>query len=262
MIEEAIIIGGLLYQVDKAVKLDKSSTKKNIKAFTKIATAQNKMERCQENAFNRLAICAKRKNGILTCHLKLFKEQYKLMRQIQFKEGRGINELEKIEEIQDKINQYMFLPAVSNGKVMTDPQLMISFALRGIGGVMVKESEMNLKLARKNLAKANAVSAQIDSLCIALDGIARHAEIITELLEKLGMLYMKSIRRVTEILTENGLDVGRYSQQEIDAINLSVGITKMIYRIINTPLIDERGMIEQEAVKVVQDGQKLLEAIG
>lgn len=38
---------------------------------------------------------------------------------------------------------------------------------------------------------ASAVTAQIDSICIALEGITQHTMIITELLEKLGMLYMK-----------------------------------------------------------------------
>lgn len=249
------------YQVNKSMKIDEQATKKNIKAFTKTADAQNKLKKCQENAFNKLFINAKRKNGMLTCHLKMFQEQYSIIRKIQFKKGKGIEELERIEEIQDQLNKYVTLPAVSSGKQMTDSQFVISFALRGIGDQMIKDSEMNLKLASSNLSQANAISAQIDSMCIALDGLARHTEIITALLEKLGMLYMKSIKNISEILKRNGLDSNRYSEQDIDAINMSLLMTKLIYRIINTPMIDQNGTIEQESVKVIQEGQQLLDSI-
>ena len=263
MIVNLIALAGLFYQVDKSMKIDEEATKKNIKAFTKAANAQNKLEKCHENVFNKLSVNAKRKNGILTCHLKMFQEQYKVIRKIQFKKGKGIEELEKIDEIQGKLNQYVTLPAVASGKVMTDSQLMVSFVLRGgIGGLMIKDSEMNMKLASRNVSQANAISAQIDSICIALNGIAKHTEIITELLEKLGMLYMKSIKNISEILKKNGTDSDKYSEQDIDAINISLLMTKLIYRIINTPLIDENGMIEKESVKVIQEGQQLLDSIG
>ena len=127
---------------------------------------------------------------------------------------------------------------------MKNSQYAISFALMGIGGVMIKESKMNLKTASKNKAMASAVTAQIDSICIALEGITQHTMIITELLEKLGMLYMKSIKNISIILKNNGLDSENYSEDDINALNVSLSLTKLIYRIINTPLLDENGNIE------------------
>ena len=219
------------------------------------------MEKCEEETLKKLEINARRKNGILTCHLKMFQEQYEIIQKIQFKKGKGIDEIEKIDEIQDKIHQYLAIPAVSSGKVMTSPQLMISVALRGIGGQMVKDSERNLKLASLNLAKANAVSAQVDTISIALESIGRHADIVTELLEKLGMLYMKSIKHVKELLETNGVNENNYSDKDIDSINTSLVMTKLIFRIINTPLIDSEGRIEQESQKVIEEGNKLLQSI-
>ena len=155
----------------------------------------------------------------------------------------------------------MTLPAVVSGKAMTDSQLVVSIALRGIGGQMIQDSKNNLKLASANMSQANAVSAQIDSMCIALEGVTKHAEIITDLLEKLGMLYMRSIRNIAKILEENGMEPERYSDQDIEAINLSLVMTKLIYRIINTPMIDAEGKVEQESVKVIDEGKRLLEQI-
>lgn len=261
--EAGTALGVLLYkQVSESMNIDEQATKKNVKAFTKTADGQRKLKKCQEEVWDKLSVNAKRKNGILTCHLKMFQEQYKVIRQIQFKKGRGIEELEKMDEIQKKVNQYVTLPCVATGKIMTDPQLLVSLVLKGgIGGLMIADSKDNLKLSRRNMAMADAAAAQIDSVCIALNGIARHIEIMNELLEKLGMLYMKSVRNITAVLEKNGIDESNYSDQDIDAINTALIMTKLIYRIINTPVIDEDGMIEKESSNVVKEGQKLLESL-
>lgn len=261
MIFEAALLGTLGYRVSKSMKIDEQSVKKNVKAFTRTADAQKKLELYNERAFNALAVNAKRKHGILTCHLKMFQEQYEVIRTIRLKKGRGIEEIEKIEEIRCQVHQYVTLPAVVSGKAMSDSQLVVSIALKGIGRQMIQDSKNELKLASANMSQANAISAQVDSICIALEEISKHAEIVTELLEKLGMLYMKSIRNVERIINENGTSPERYSDQDIDAINMSLVMTKLIYRIINTPMIDAEGQIEQESAKVIEEGKKLLEEI-
>lgn len=262
MINEILLGTYLFGQVDKSMKIDDEAIKKNVKAFTRTAEAQRKLELHQKKTLDKIFINAKRKNALLICHLKMFQEQYKVIKQIQFETGVGIEELEKLDEIQEAINQYVALPAVASGKAMTDSQLAISFVLRGVGGLMIKDSEMKLKMASQNVSKANAIVAQIDSICIALDGIAQHTEIITALLEKLGMVYMKSIKNLAVILRENGLMAKQYSKKDIEAIRLSLLLTKLLYRIINTPIVDENGEIIQESRKVIQEGQSVLDMIG
>ncbi|MBQ9765839.1 MAG: hypothetical protein IJW18_06555 [Lachnospiraceae bacterium] len=261
MFESVALMGLLGAQVNKSMKIDEQATRKNAKAFTRTADAEYRLEQCQKNVYEKMEVNAKRKSAILTCHLKMFQVIYSDIRKIQFRRGRGIEELENIEEIQDKLSQGVNLPAVSSGRVMTDSQLLVSFALRGIGGLMIQESKMNLQVASRNLAKANAVSAQIDSVCIMLNGIAEHVEIVTGLLEKLGMLYIKSIKNVEKILNINGMEAERYSDADIEALNACLSLTKLVYRIINTPLVDENGVIEQESMKVINEGQNLLNKI-
>ena len=261
MINAITIIGGLYYYANEISKTEEKTVKKNIKAFSTMAHAEDRLKRSQKNAYDKLLVCAKRKDGILRCHLKMFKEQYTIIRKIEFKQGRGIEELKKIDEMQKQIEQYVPIPAISGRKEMTDSQMIISLALNGIGGTLLKDSKMDLKLASRNMAQANAVSAQIDSICIALDGISQHVEIITNLLEKLGMLYMKSIKNITEILKKNGLNPDLYSDKDIEAINMSLALTKLIYRIINTPLIDKDGRIEAESIKVIEEGNNILQSI-
>ena len=56
---------------------------------------------------------------------------------------------------------------------------------------------------------------------------------------------MKSIKNISIILKNNGLDSENYSEDDINALNVSLSLTKLIYRIINTPLLDENGNIEK-----------------
>lgn len=225
-----------------------------------MAEAEQKIKNSQERLYKRLVKNANRKYAVLTCHIKFFEEQFAVIRKIQFEEGRGIKEIKDIEGLSKQLEKSVALPAVSGGKAMKDTQLMVSFALGGIGGLMIQDSKMNLQLASRNLSKANAVSAQADSICIVMDGIGNHVEIVSELLAKLGVLYMKSIKNLESILKTNGLNADKYSDQDIDAINWSFDLTKIIYRIINTPLIDKDGEVERESIRVIQDGEKLLDS--
>ena len=266
LLESALLLGGALVgelcRANKSMKIDEAALRKNARAATKIAEAENKLKLKQDKTFAILAINAKRKHGILTCHINLFKEQYEILRKLNFEKGRGIEELENFNEIKNKLIHYVSLPSVSSGKIMTDSQLLISYVLKGgIGGLMIQESEMNSKLASRNMAQANTVEAQINSICIALDGLAQHVEIVTELLERLGMLYIKSIKHMSEIIKANGKDASKYTKRDIDDINTCVAMTKVIYRIINTPLVDANGEIEKESYIVIQNGQNYLDSI-
>lgn len=255
------LIGSLFTQVNKSIEIDERTMKKNIKAFTKMAEAENKLRQCQQRTVDKLMICAKRKSGILNGHVKMFKEQFEVIRKVEFKSGQGIEELERFDEISQKISHSISVVGAENRLGMSTQQTLISFALFGIGGLMIKESEMNLKMATKTVAQANAMAAQVDSICIALDGLARHSEIVTELLQKLGVMYIQSIRTISDIIKQNGTDCNKYSQMDIDSINVSLLLTKVIYRIINTPMVDENGEIEQESLKVIDEGNRLLQRI-
>lgn len=261
MFTELALLGGLLYQTNKASNMDEQALKKNIKASTKMAEAQYKVEQTQNHLIERLKINAIRKNAILSCHLKLFKEQYSVISQINFKDGRGIKQLKQIDTIDKQLTKYVSQPTVASGAIITEPHLMITFALGGIGGLLLVDSKQNLELAKRNMSQANAMAAQADALCIAYQGIANHIDIITDLLEKLGFLYIKSINTIKDILQKNGFDESKYSDNDLETINISMQLTKVIYKIIDTPAIDNNGVIEQKSIVAINSGQELLNKI-
>ena len=234
MIPEIITIPLLstLFDANKSMKIDEEATRKNVRAFKKIADSQYQVEMHQKQLFEKLSLNAKRKEAILQNHIKLFLKQYSVFHEVEFERGRGIEELEIIDEIQQQLTQNVSVPQLASGAVMNDTQLVINLALRGIGGLMIKESEMNLKVASQNLSKSNVVAAQGQTICIAMDGIGEKVQIITDLLQRLGALYMLSIRELERIVGKNGTDAKKYTQEDIDAINTSMYMTKLIYRII------------------------------
>lgn len=241
--------------------IDEKSMKKNIKAFTKMAEEEEKLKRINQETYNKLEVNAKRKQAILTCHMSMFSEKYSIIRKIQFAPGKGLKELAFLDNVQKELQMSLEIPALSGGVQLKDSQIIIALALGGIGRLMVMDSQVNQKIASKNMAQADAYSAQIDSMCIALEGIGRHIEIVTNLLEKLGMLYMKMIKQITFLLEANGMDGNNYSDEDIEALNLSLITTKVIYGIINTPMIDSSGTIMSESMRIIKEGQDLLERI-
>ena len=81
-----------------------------------------------------------------------------------------IEEIEKIDAIQNQIKQYVELPAVTSGMIMKNSQYAISFALMGIGGVMIKESKMCDKFTDdKEYAKVELSKCGSSVLCLELN---------------------------------------------------------------------------------------------
>lgn len=259
-----VVAGALIasiYNINKSIKLDEEAVRKNSKAFTRIADAQRSVEIHQDELFRKMKINATRKGAILKCHLRKFQDIYKTINQINFKEGKGIQEIYCINDIQTQLTRYVVEPKVASGLYMTDSQAVISVALHGITGYMVKDSQANLELASQNRSKANAVGAQAESICIALDGIAERVVMCTELLQKLAAVYMKGINHLQELLDGNGIDESKYTDNDVAAINTCLMQTKLIYRIINTPLIDNEGKLTTESMKIIQEGQRYLAQI-
>lgn len=241
--------------------VEKEANLINYKAGGKIASAKNSVEKQQQELVNNMMINAKRKNALINYHLKLFQEQYQIIRKIEFKKGEGLKELEKIDAIKDALVTYRELPTIANEKAMTDGQYLASWVLLGIPGLAIKEAKAELNVAQRNMSKANAYASNVKTYAIMFEGLNQHISIITSLLERLGILYLKSINHITEILKCNGLNGDAYSQQDIDDLNISLMMTKLVYRIINTKLIDENGKITSESLKVISESNQMLNEI-
>lgn len=261
---DLILLGGIGYtlkQTNNSFEMDEQSVKKNIKAATKVAEARLKIENAQKHLIERLQLNAIRKNAILNCHFNLFQKQYSMIEKIEFASGSGIQQLEYINLINQQLTKYVHQPAVISGTITSDSVQFITFALKGVGGLLVLDSKQNLELAKRNMSQANAVEAQADAICIAYNGISNHIDIVTDLLQNMGAIYMRVIKKLEEIFTRNGTTVEKYTNDDIFAINVSLKLTETIYAIIDTPVINKEGVIEKASINAINYGRELLNEI-
>lgn len=261
------LVGGAIFVAEftkawKADEIDKKSLAKNSKAFGRQAEAYEKVKIHRAKLFEKMQINAVRKNAILQCHINKFLEIYKVIDEYQLHKGLGIEEMERIEELKTQMNQRLDLPAIANGIAKSDTQLIVEYAVFGIGGLMMKEAKENAKLASRNMANANVVSAQADSICIFYDGLSERIQACTDILQKLAAQDIKALNFIESILNSKGKEENLYTKEDVDAINLCSELNILIYGIINTPIIDEKNEMTQASLDIIKKGQEYIEQLG
>ena len=260
------VLGGVFaLEIAKAWRADdveKEAMAKNSKAFGKQAEAKEKVRIHEANLFEKMKINAIRKKAILECHIKKFLDIYKVIDEYQLNKGLGIEEMEKIETLKTRMVQTVNLPSIASGLAKSDTQLIVEYAFFGIGGLMMKEAKENSKLASRNMANANVVSAQADSICIFYDGLSETIQACTEILQKLAAQDIRAINHIESMLERKGNNESLYSQSDVDAINLCSQLNILIYEIINTPLLDENNEITKESKAIISKGQEYLNQLG
>ena len=259
-IVEKFVLG--LAMAWKADDIEKTALAKNSKAFGKQAEAKEKVKIHRAHLFEKMQINATRKNAILQCHINRFIDVYKVIDEYKLNKGLGIEEMEKIESLKTQMIRTVNLPAVANGIAMSDTQFIVEFACFGVCGMIMKDAKENAKLASRNMANANVVVAQADSICIFYDGLSERIEACTDILQKLAAKDIIAINHIDSLLKCKGQDESLYTQQDVDAINLCSELNILIYQIINTPIIDENNEITKASMAIINRGQEYLKQLG
>lgn len=261
---ETVVGGILVSEIAKAWKADdlqKKSLAKNSAAFGKQAEAIRKIEIHEGALFEKMQINAVRKNAILQFHLQKFIDVYRMIAEYKLNDGLGIEEMKNIDFLKKQLKQEVSLPAIAKGIAKSDKKLIMEYSLYGLGGLLYKEAKENRKQASRNMANANVVAAQADSICMVLNGIAQRVQICTELLQKLAAKDIVALNYIEKLLEEKGCDEESYTQKDIDAINLCSELNILIFKIINTPLLDENNEVTKESKLLIEKGQYFLEQL-
>lgn len=257
--------GALITECIKAWKADdieNKSLEKNSKAFGRQAEAKERVNIHVANLYEKMQINAVRKNAILQYHIQRFLETYKVIDEYHLNKGLGIVEMEKIESLKTQISQSLSLPMIANGIAKSDTQLITEIAVLGIGGVIMKNAKENARLASRNMANANVVSAQADSICVFYDGLSERIQASTDILQKLAAQDILAINHIDSLIKSKGCNERLYTKKDVDAINLCSELNILIYDIINTPLIDENNEITQASLLIISKGQEYLKQLG
>ncbi|WP_160690080.1 hypothetical protein [Clostridium sp. C2-6-12] len=250
-----------IFNMIKADKNNEKADKINIKAFEKIEEAKINQKKYQENMDMSLEKLINRKKGILSTSIREFLEIYEKIMKIDFEEGDGIKELSMNMFAPEVVNELKNTVTTAVGNQLTTKQAIITYLFGGISGIIAKEAEMNLGVANIRKRQANVIEAHSETICIALNAIIQRCDRISEILAKLNLLFMKSIKTTGEIISQKGMNRLNYTKSDKEAIMTCINIASTIKKILDTKLFDEKGEITKQSIEAIQIGDQYLNEI-
>lgn len=260
-----MIIGGLtvaalastLYGADKSLKLDEQAFKKYAKAFEKSKEAELLIEKKAEFADKRLSNVAKKKRAIVNNTVPKFVEVYSQIQKVEMSNTQNINEFTLRKNVQELA--VIESLKISSKKDFTDKELVCGLVTKGLGKLMVMDSERNLSAANNQLRSANVAYSQAETISAVYDAIIERADRISKLLMGMNALFVKSIEQTSKTIEKNGLNVKNYSENEKGILMTCVNMALAISDIINVPVVDEKGIIVESAIETILTGEQYIQ---
>jgi ribosomal protein L9 len=248
---------GFIYNMLQADKNNANADKMNVKAFEKLAAAEEKKNQQERETRMSLEKLANRKRAILLTSMKDFIQTYEKIMKIDFQEGDGLKELSWTSLPLDLLQEMRSMASVA-GMQMTDSQAIATFIVGGISGFIKKESEFNVTAASMRRKQANVVESQVETICIALDAIKQRADTIAQLLAKLNFLFRKSIEITEKKIAERGNNRNQYSKQDKEYMMTCINFATTLKKILDTKLLDEDGEITVQSIEAIRIGEEYL----
>ncbi|HCO29791.1 MAG TPA: hypothetical protein DIT54_10505 [Lachnospiraceae bacterium] len=262
------------HDMSESNRLDERASEKTLKALNTKIDAEFEAKQAKIRADEAIKKLAQRKRAILSTSMKNFLEVFQTIKRINFVEGDGIKELDFfspsiIEET--KLAVDTSLKTTSNTEAIATLALMGATAGTAIiiganpliatavlSHSIKKDSEANYAQARAFMKMADVATSQAETMVVVCDGVIKRANSIAQVLSKLNLLFLKSIKNISEIIEKNGEDKRAYSPKEREELATCVNIASTIKKILDTPLLDQKGKIAMESLEAVQTGENFI----
>ena len=123
----------------------------------------------------------------------------------------------------------------------------------------VMDSERYLSAANSQVRSANVVYSQAQSVGEVYDAIVARADRISNLLMAMNALFVKSITETERVINANGLNVRNYSEYDKGVLMTCVNIAGAVSDIIDVPVVDEKGVLCDSALEMIETGENYIE---
>lgn len=263
---DPITLGKMIYDMHKSDQLNEQAEKKNMKAFGRLADAEIAQKETEEIMNNMVLRLTNRKRAILSSSMSDFLNIYEKLMKINFTESDGIRELNNFSpmiagELHTQILLVRNLPQMPT----LTKNVAVGFLVGGLAGAVtssiVDDAQRNLDMARLQAKQADAVVQHLKGVRLAYEAITERARLMTDVLTKLNILFVKSIRHTNSIIDERGLDKHNYSLEDRKALATCVNLAGAVKDILDAPIIDKNGEITQKSLETIQFGEQCLRAI-
>ena len=247
--------------LNKASSNNERAERMNAKAFNRMGEAQRHLMVQRSQTEKALIKLANRKKGIMASSFKRFVELYEQVIRIDVLDNsENVELLGKILERFD-VQEMKSMVAVS-GMAMTEQELvftmLFSFKHGGILGSILKDSEINMQIASMRKKQANAVAMQSENEEIALKEIYDQAEAVSDVLAKLNLLFLKSMKSSEKIIEQYGTDNALYTNNDKKLLMTCINIAKAVKDVVDAPLFDDEGNIGQQIQAILAEGKASL----
>lgn len=258
-----VLAGSFVKNMMDADSNNERATRINLRAINGMGEAARKAHEQEEKTKQSLLKLANRKCGILKTTMKNFIDIYEKIIKINFKENEAFvkagNSLVNIENL----NEIKHMTTVA-GISMSSQETIGTMLFRGYGfmggisGVIAKESEINISVAKMRKRQADVIAAQSETIELALEAVHDKAECFSQLLAKLNLLFMKSIQQTSTIIERNGINKKNYTEADKAALMNCINVAGTMKDLFAAPLFDETGEMSKQGLAAIQIGEKYL----
>lgn len=244
--------------MSQADKNDAKSEALNLKAFNRVATAENELYNQKYKTSQAIEKLASRKKAILSTSFKEFLNLYEQLMKINFTESDGMRELDVLSINSASFGEVQDLVLFAS-KELSSSQLITTMVFKGgISGIVKKESEINLSEAKMRNSYSCVIESQSQTNCVILSGINQRANQIADLLAKLNVLFVKSLLTSRQLIQTRGLDKANYTKEDRECLATCLNLAHALKEIIDSPLLNEHGELEQASQRAIETGNEYL----
>lgn len=135
-------------------------------------------------------------------------------------------------------------------------------AIAILGFTMNAKAEKNLEEAKTQFAKVQKSCEEIATIIDTCNKITERTDMFTDLLKRLNKLFGQIIYQLEGVIFKSGTDYNQYNSDEKNIIRISVSLAKAVKTVIDTPILTKEENIDDKAITVLNENQKLLNHMG
>lgn len=268
LIESVLLAGGakIIHDLKTSDELNEQARKKNIRALSRVAEAQIEQKNAEATMNQEILRLYNRKKAVLSTSMDSFLHLYEKIIKINFTETEGIIELKSFTpEIRKKIYTNINTARATAPMPVITKNVIVGFLLNGVTGAIISsivdDSQRNLDEARIRARQAEAVALQAQTISLSYQGITERVKRITDVLTRLNILFVKSIRYSNELIDKNGIQKSSYSFSNRQSLAVCVNLAKAVKDLLDAPIIDQNSEVSQKSLEAVQIGEQCLQAV-
>ena len=131
-------------------------------------------------------------------------------------------------------------------------------ALAVLGFALDAKASKNLDEARSNVAKSNAIAAELETVVTICDGISKRANMFNDLLVKLDEILKPLVEKMRATIKTTGTDFSQYDLESKKAVAMASATALAIKKVLDTPILDQQGTLTDESKTVANETTALI----